>query len=82
MNTSKKILWSKLWDQRIEVRSAIINQNFQINKIRTLNELDKLISIENEILDEFNEFKKLRKEFTLEREVNNNGTWNNSRETF
>ena len=74
MNTSKKILWSKLWDQRIEVRSAIINQNFQINKIRTLNELDKFISIENEILDEFNEFKKLRKEFTLEREVNNNGT--------
>tara|TARA_Y100001937_G_scaffold114381_1_gene164043 strand:- start:62 stop:277 length:216 start_codon:yes stop_codon:yes gene_type:complete len=62
MNTSKKILWSKLWDQRIEVRSAIRNQNFQINKIRTLNELDKLISIENEILDEFDQFKKLREE--------------------
>ena len=60
MNISKKILWSKLWDQRIEVRSAIIHQNFQINKIRTLNELDKLISIENEILDEFDDFKKLR----------------------
>lgn len=62
MNTSKKKLWSKLWDQRIKVRSAIINQNFQINKIATLNELDKLISIENQILDEFDEFKKLREE--------------------
>lgn len=55
----------RLWDQRIKVRSAIRNQNFQINKIATLNELDQLYLIENEILDEF---EKLRKELTRERE--------------
>jgi len=47
-----KILKGRLWDQRIKLRAAIINQNFQINKIATLNELDELYLIENEILDE------------------------------
>jgi len=47
-----KILKDRLWDQRIKLRSAIRNQNFQINKIATLNELDELYLIENEILEE------------------------------
>ena len=54
MNTeSLKVLKARLWDQRIKVRSAIYNQNFQINKIETLNELDELYLIENEMLEEF-----------------------------
>tara|TARA_B100001063_G_scaffold122599_1_gene114508 strand:- start:433 stop:633 length:201 start_codon:yes stop_codon:yes gene_type:complete len=48
-----QILKARLWDQRIKVRSAIRNQNFQIDKVVTLNELDELILIENEILEEF-----------------------------
>lgn len=53
MNTKEfKILKARLWDQRIKLRSAIRNQNFQINKIVTLNELDELYLIENEILQE------------------------------
>ena len=48
-----KVLKARLWDQRIKVRSAIYNQNFQINKIETLNELDELYLIENEMLEEF-----------------------------
>ncbi len=54
MNTEGlKVLKARLWDQRIKVRSAIYNQNFQINKIETLNELDELYLIENEMLEEF-----------------------------
>ena len=54
MNTEGlKVLKARLWDQRIKVRSAIYNQNFQINKIETLNELDELYLIENEVLEEF-----------------------------
>ena len=54
MNTEgSKVLKARLWDQRIKVRSAIYNQNFQINKIETLNELDELYLIENEMLEEF-----------------------------
>lgn len=53
MNTKEfKILKGRLWDQRIKLRAAIRNQNFQINKIETLNELDELYLIENEILQE------------------------------
>ena len=53
MNTKAlKILKDRLWDQRIKLRAAIRNQNFQINKIATLNELDELYLIENEILEE------------------------------
>ena len=54
MNTEGlKVLKARLWDQRIKVRSAIYNQNFQINKIETLNELDELYLIEIEMLEEF-----------------------------
>ena len=54
MNTEGlKVLKARLWDQRIKVRSAIYNQNFQIYKIETLNELDELYLIENEMLEEF-----------------------------
>ena len=54
MNTEGlKVLKARLCDQRIKVRSAIYNQNFQINKIETLNQLDELYLIENEMLEEF-----------------------------
>ena len=58
-------LKARLWDQRIKVRSAIRNQNFQINKIATLNELDELYLRENEVSKEL---EKLRKQLTKESE--------------